>query len=58
MPNGTSWYLTPAVYDPQSRTYSLAPQALTAGLSIGALHDDVLEMVSDAGYAARGCAGA
>ena len=52
MPNGTSWYLTPAVYDPQSRTYALGSQALAAGLSIGALHDDVLEMVSGAGYAA------
>ena len=52
MPNGSSWYLTPAVYDPRSRTYALGSQALTAGLSIGALHDDVLEMVSDAGYAA------
>lgn len=51
-PNGTSWYLTPAVYDPQSRTYALGSQALTAGLSIGALHDDVLEVVSGAGYAA------
>jgi hypothetical protein len=52
MPYGTSWYLTPAVYDPRSRTYALGSQALTAGLSIGALHDDVLEMVGGAGYAA------
>ncbi|WP_257016365.1 hypothetical protein [Rhodococcus sp. ACS1] len=51
-PNGTSWYLTQAVYDPQSRTYALGSQALAAGLSIGALHDDVLEVVSGAGYAA------
>ncbi|KXX58064.1 hypothetical protein [Rhodococcus sp. LB1] len=51
-PNGTSWYLTPAVYDPRSRTYALGSQALAAGLSIGALHDDVLEVVSGAGYAA------
>ena len=52
MPNGTSWYLTPAVYDPRSRTYALGSQALAAGLSIGALHDDVLEVVGGAGYAA------
>lgn len=51
-PNGTSWYLTPAVYDPRSRTYALGSQALAAGLSIGALHDDVLEVVGGAGYAA------
>ena len=51
-PNGTSWYLTPAVYDPRSRTYALGSQALAAGLSIGALHVDVLEVVGGAGYAA------
>ncbi|MGH3804813.1 MAG: hypothetical protein ACRDTD_32650 [Pseudonocardiaceae bacterium] len=52
MPDGTNWYLTPVVCAPQSRTYALHQQALTAGWSIGALHDDLLEVVRAAGYAA------
>ncbi|WP_257016477.1 hypothetical protein [Rhodococcus sp. ACS1] len=59
MPNGTSWYLTPAVYDPRSRTYALR----LAGARRGAGHRCTARRRSRGGRwrwvrCPRGCAGA